>query len=366
MKIPFVDLHAQYLSVKTEMDAAMASVISETAFISGKYAEKFESAFGQYLGLPHVVACANGTDSLEILLQAMGVGSGDEVIVPAISWISTSEAVSTVGATPVFVDVDEFATIDVNLIEEAITENTKCIIPVHLYGQPADMPAIMKIAEKHKLLVLEDCAQAHGARINGQMVGTFGDASSFSFYPGKNLGAYGDAGGLATRNKDLAETCRMIANHGQKAKHQHFMEGRNSRMDGLQAAVLNVKLPHLDAWTDQRIENAGYYDSILNQEFVESFMVRDGARHVYHLYVIQTLDRDALMAHLEKEGVGVAIHYPTPLPFLECYKHFNFTEADFPIASHISKSILSLPMYPELGQEQMNRVAEVISNFFTA
>ena len=366
MEIPFVDLHAQYMSLKPEMDNALAAVIAETAFISGKHAAKFEKAFAEYLGLPHVVACANGTDTLEILLQAMGVGPGDEVIVPALSWISTSEAVSTVGGTPVFVDVDEFATINVKLIEDAITERTKVIIPVHLYGQPADMPAIMEIAAKHKLLVLEDCAQSHGARINGQMVGTFGTASSFSFYPGKNLGAYGDAGGLATNDQALAEKCRMIANHGQKAKHQHFIEGRNSRMDGLQAAVLNVKLPHLDTWTDKRIENAGYYDSILNQEFVESFMVRDGARHVFHLYVIQTMERDALKSHLEAHGISVGIHYPTPLPLLDCYKHLNFTEADFPIASHICQSILSLPMYPELTKEQIDRVAEVIEGFFTS
>lgn len=364
MNVPFVDLRAQYKGIQTQIDAAIARVIDQTAFIAGQEAAAFEAGFAEFLGLKHVIACANGTDSLEILLKAMEIGQGDEVIVPAISWISTSEAVSSVGATPVFVDVDEYATIDVRLIEEAITERTKAIIPVHLYGQAADMPAIMDLARKHGLKVLEDCAQSHGARINGQLTGTFGDAASFSFYPGKNLGAYGDAGAMATNDQGIAEKARMMGNHGQIRKHEHRMEGRNSRMDGLQAAILSVKLPHLASWSQQRRANADYYTSILNQEFIESPDVKSGAEHVFHLYVIQCLERDALMKHLEAAGIGVGIHYPTPLPLLDCYAHMGYTEEDFPTASHLSKCILSLPMYPELSKEQMDYVAEQIHTFF--
>jgi dTDP-4-amino-4,6-dideoxygalactose transaminase len=218
--IPFVDLNRQYLSIKSEMDDAIQSVINETAFIGGQRISEFENSFAQWLGTKHCIGCANGTDSIEILLNAMEVGTGDEVIVPAISWISTSEAVSSVGATPVFVDIHKDTyTIDISKLEKAITKDTKVIIPVHLYGQPADMMGILKIAEKHNLKVLEDCAQAHGAKINGQRVGTFGDAASFSFYPGKNLGAYGDAGGMVTNNDGIAKIARRIANHGQEGKH---------------------------------------------------------------------------------------------------------------------------------------------------
>ena len=239
MKIPFVDLYAQYVSIKPDIDAAIEKTIKNSSYIGGQAVKDFEKAFASYLGLSNVIACANGTDSIEILLQSFGVGKGDEVIVPAASWISTSEAVSSVGATPVFVDIEaEYYTINPALIEAAITPKTKAIIPVHLYGHPADMPAIMKIAEKHKLVVIEDCAQSHGARINGQIVGSFGNAASFSFYPGKNLGAYGDAGAMATNDDAVAEKARMIANHGQKGKHHHIMEGRNTRHDGLQAAIL--------------------------------------------------------------------------------------------------------------------------------
>lgn len=366
MKIPFVDLHAQYLGLKEELDAAIHHVIDQTAFISGKQAAQFEADFANFLGLNHVIACANGTDSLEILIRAMGVGPGDEVIVPAISWISTSEAVSSLGAEPIFVDVDEYALMNTGHIEDAISERTKMIIPVHLYGQPADMEEIMKIAQKHKLLVLEDCAQAHGASINGKKVGTFGDAASFSFYPGKNLGAYGDAGAMATNNEALAQKARMIANHGQIKKHEHVLEGRNSRMDGIQAAVLKVKLPHLMDWSLARRQNAAYYTKILDQEFIESPAVKENMGHVFHLYVIQTLDRDGLMEHLEQNDIGVGIHYPTPLPLLDCYKHLGFTEADFPVAAHLCKSILSIPMYPELTEEQMDKVAHCIHEYFTA
>lgn len=359
--IPFVDLKAQYQSIQSEINAAIQQVISETAFISGKYAKQFESDFAAFLGVEHCIACANGTDSLEILLQAMGVGAGDEVIVPAISWISTSEAVSTVGAQPVFVDVHpEYYTMDLSKVEAKITDKTKAIIPVHLYGQAVDMVTLMAIAQKHNLKVLEDCAQAHGARFNGQLVGTFGDCASFSFYPGKNLGAYGDAGGMVTNNPEIARVARMIANHGQEGKHNHLMEGRNSRMDGLQAAILSIKLKHIDSWTDARISRAAAYNRLLADKGIVLPKVIEEGKHVYHLYVIRTANRDDLLQALKAKNIGVAIHYPTALPFLKCYESLGHTAEDFPVAHQLTQEILSLPMFAELTQEHMEFVANNI------
>lgn len=365
MNVPFVDLKAQYQTIKSEIDAAVEKVISETAFISGGYAKTFEEGFQQFANLNHVIACANGTDSLEILLKARGIGAGDEVIVPAVSWISTSEAVSAVGATPVFVDItaDNY-TIDPALIEEKISSKTKAIIPVHLYGNPADMNEIMAIAKKHDLFVLEDCAQAHGATIDGKLVGTFGNSASFSFYPGKNLGAYGDAGAMATSDEELAKVCRMIANHGQTVKHKHLIEGRNSRMDGLQAAILSVKLKYLNEWTDKRIENAKIYDEFLGNSAVQIPQIKSNYKHVFHLYVIQSENRDELKNHLESRGIETAIHYPTALPFLDAYEARNFRREDFPVAAEFTGRILSLPMYPELTTEMIKYVSESIIQFF--
>lgn len=359
--IPFVDLKAQYQTIQGEIDAAIKNVIAETAFIAGKYAKQFEQDFSAYLGVEHCIACANGTDSLEILLKAMGVGIGDEVIVPAISWISTSEAVSTVGAKPVFVDVHpDYYTIDLSKIEEKINANTKAIIPVHLYGQPVDMIQLMNIAKKHNLKVLEDCAQAHGARFNGQLVGTFGDCASFSFYPGKNLGAYGDAGGMVTNDAEIARIARMIANHGQEGKHNHLMEGRNSRMDGIQAAILSIKIKYIEQWTSARIKNAATYHDLLADKDIIRPQVLENGKHVYHLYVIRSNNRDALMAELKEKGVGVAIHYPTALPFLKCYEGLGHTATDFPVAHQVTQEILSLPMFAELEQDGMEYTASLI------
>lgn len=365
--IPFVDLTAQYQSIKEELDAAMQSVIDKTAFIGGDYAAQFEKEFAAYLGIEHCVACANGTDSLEILLRVLGVGPGDEVIVPAISWISTSEAVSGLGGTPIFVDIDPtYYTIDLDQLEAAITERTKVIIPVHLYGQAVDMPRLMKIANQHGIKVLEDCAQAHGAAIAGQKIGTFGHCASFSFYPGKNLGAYGDAGGMVTNDKEIATIARRIANHGQEGKHNHLMEGRNSRMDGLQAAVLSVKLPHLEQWTEARIANAQQYDALLAESGLELPTVLDKSRHVFHLYVVRSQERDALMQRLKDNNIGTAIHYPTALPFLECYKDRGYQVQDFPVAHRVTQEILSLPMFAELTKEQQEEVAACIRTLTVA
>lgn len=363
MKIPFVDLKAQYTSLLPEINAAMMHIINNTAFISGESAAKFEQGFSSYLGMKHTIACANGTDSLEILLKTMGIGSGDEVLVPAISWISTAESVTTAGGTPVFVDVDDDLLIDLNLIEQHITPRTKAIIPVHLYGNPVDMNRIMEIAEKHGLFVLEDCAQSHAATIHGKKAGTFGHASSFSFYPGKNLGAYGDAGAMVTDNDEIARIARAIANHGQEGKHNHLLEGRNSRMDGIQAAVLNTKLPHLEQWTTMRIHNAHIYNDLLQSSVVKP-RERAGYKHVYHLYVIQHENREELAMRLKEKGIDTAVHYPVPMPFMPCYSRFNHSEIDFPNAAKIAKRILSLPMYAELSQEQIAYVAEHVNAYY--
>ena len=362
--IPFVDLHRQYEKIKSEIDQAITDVIRVTAFIGGKRISEFETAFANWLGVKHCIGCANGTDSIEILLQAMGIGVGDEVIVPAISWISTSEAVSSVGATPVFVDIDpETFTIDTTLIEKALSSKTKAIIPVHLYGHPADMISIMQIAEKHGLKVIEDCAQAHGAKINGQNIGAFGDAASFSFYPGKNLGAYGDAGGMVTNSDEIARIARLIANHGQEGKHNHLIEGRNSRLDGMQAAILSVKLPHLENWVTARNTVAKLYLSEVKNDEIQLPVIRENNTHAWHLYVIRTENRDDLKEYLYENGVETAIHYPTALPFLTCYANRNFKESDFPIASAYQTQILSLPMFPELTQQEQNKVIQLLNDF---
>lgn len=361
MKIPFVDLKAQYQSIKSEIDSAIANVIAETAFISGKYAKAFEEEFAAYIGVKHCISCANGTDSIEILLKAMGIGQGDEVIVPANSWISTSEAVTTVGATPIFVDIlPDYYTIDPSKIEEKITPRTKAIIPVHLYGLPAEMDDIMAIARKYGLKVLEDCAQSHGATYKGKMTGTFGDCASFSFYPGKNLGAYGDAGAMVTNDDEIARIARLIANHGQPRKNEHEIEGRNSRLDGIQAAVLSVKLRYLESWTEARRRNAALYRKYLAGSCVVLPKEPSYSRHVYHLFVVRVANRERVIEELKMEGVETGIHYPTPLPLLKAYSRFGYTPKDFPVAASQMGKILSLPMYPELTEEMIAFIAKKI------
>lgn len=364
MQIPFVDLHAQYLVLKPEIDEAIASVIRETAFIGGKYVTRFEESFAADYGVSHCISVANGTDAIYIALKMMGIGPGDEVITTAHSWISTSEAVTQTGARPVFVDVDEYYTIDAKNIEAAVTPRTRCVIPVHLYGQPADMTAITALCKKHGLKLLEDCAQAHYAEWKGQRVGTFGDVATFSFYPGKNLGAYGDAGAILTNDEALATKMRMYANHGALKKHHHFMEGINSRLDGLQAAILSAKLPHIHKWTEQRRAVAGMYDKALAPiAGVNIPKLHEHANHVYHLYVIQVENRDALMKHLAERGIQTAVHYPVALPLMPAYAYQESNAATIPIASRNQDRILSLPIYPELTQPMVDAVANAIADF---
>jgi dTDP-4-amino-4,6-dideoxygalactose transaminase len=364
MKVPFVDLHAQYLSIKPEVDAAIAEVIANSAFIRGPHVEAFEQAWANTLGIKHCVSCANGTDALYIAMKGLRIKPGDEVITTAHSWISTSETITQAGARVVFCDTDcDTFTIEPTLIEAKITSRTVGIIPVHLYGHACDMDAIMAIARKHSLWVIEDCAQAHLARYKGRLVGTFGNAATFSFYPGKNLGAYGDAGCLVTNDDRLADWMATYARHGGKG--EHVIEGVNSRMDGLQAAILNVKLPHLPRWTDARRDVAAKYDELLAG--IDDLIVprvADNCDHVYHLYVVRTENRDALKKYLADAGISTVLNYPKALPFYPAYAYLNHRAGDFPIAHSNQSRILSLPIFPELNFEMIACVANRIKSFF--
>jgi dTDP-4-amino-4,6-dideoxygalactose transaminase len=367
MKIPFVDLKAQYLSIKDEIDHAISTVISETSFIGGFHVNNFEQEFQNKYGVNHCISCANGTDSLYIIMKMLGIGSGDEVITVANSWISTSETISQTGATPVFVDCeDDFFTINVNEIEAKITENTRAIIPVHLYGQMCDMDKLIEISKKHSIFLIEDCAQSHFSKFNNVKAGLHGHAASFSFYPGKNLGAYGDAGAIITNNDSFAESFKMFARHGALVKHKHIIEGINSRMDGLQAAILSVKLKRIEDWTRQRQENAKKLTHALNGiENIKTPAIRENSEHSFHLYVIQAENRDGLAEFLKSRGIEVAIHYPTPLPLLPAYEKYNYKSEDFPVASNLSNYILSLPLYPELSEGAINYIASSIKEFYS-
>lgn len=366
MNVPFNDLHAQYLALKFEIDAAIAGTIENSAFVRGPAVEAFEENFAKLIGVDHCVSCANGTDALYIAMHALGVKSGDEVIVPAHSWISTSETVTQAGGKVVFCDTrDVDFTIDVDAIEAKITDKTVGIIPVHLYGHPVQIEDVMRIAKKHNLWVIEDCAQAHLATYNGTNVGQFGDIATFSFYPGKNLGAMGDAGALVTNDDQFARRAARFARHGGLVKGIHEIEGINSRLDGMQAAILNVKMPYLVDWTKKRqnvsetylhqLEDVG--DLILPQSHPR-------ASHVWHLFVIRTKQRDALKAHLAENKIQTVINYPVALPFLEAYAHQNNTIEDFPTAYGHQNDILSLPIFPDMTPEQISLVVNGVKSFF--
>lgn len=360
MKAPFVDLHAQYLTIKGEIDAAIAKVIRDSAYIRGPQVDAFEIAWASVVGIKYCISCANGTDAIYIAMKGLGIKPGDEVITTAHSWISTSETITQAGGKVVFCDTQpDYFTIDPKQIEEKITPRTVGIIPVHLYGQAADMDAIMAIARKHKLWVIEDCAQAHLAEYKGKQVGTFGNAATFSFYPGKNLGAYGDAGCLVTNDQCLAEWCSAYSRHGGKG--EHTMEGINSRLDGIQAAILNVKLPYLPAWTRARQKIAADYDSFLTGVHdLELPKVAPGRSHVYHLYVIKTARREALMKHLKDSNISTVLNYPKALPFYPAYSYLGHKPEDFPNAFSDQSRILSIPIFPEMTNETVRFVASEI------
>jgi dTDP-4-amino-4,6-dideoxygalactose transaminase len=359
MIVPFVDLKAQYASIKSEIDAAVERVLTNASFIGGKDVTDFEVAFANFQKSSYCISCGNGSDAIEIALEALGIGAGDEVIVPSYTWMSTASSVSRMGATPIFVDVHpEYYTMDASRIEEKISISTKAIIPVHFYGLPADMHSIRAIADSYGLKIIEDCAQAHGAEINGQRVGTFGDLAIFSFFPSKNLGAFGDGGCIITQSNEHADRCRQIARLGQEGKHNHVSIGRNSRLDTLHAAVLNVKLAHLEEWTESRRENARYYLDLLADSEITLPTEPEGYRHVYHVFMIQVNQRDGLRSELLKLGIQTQLHYPLPLTATPVF----FSKEDFPVSNSMSSRMISLPMFAELDKGQMEFVAESILN----
>ncbi len=366
MQIPFVDLYAQYKSIKPQIDSAIENVIRDTAFIGGKYVKAFEQQFSEHYGLKHVIGCGNGTDSLYILMKMLGIGEGDEVITVANSWISSSETISQTGARPVFVDAHpEYFSMDETKLEAAITNKTKAVIAVHLQGQMSAIDVINDICKKRNIHLIEDCAQSHFSELKGTRAGHVGIAASFSFYPGKNLGAYGDAGCIATNDEALATKCRMYANHGAIVKHQHQIEGINSRLDGMQAAILSAKLSFITEWTAKRIENAHLYNKHLQGiQQIKTPAVRPGSKHTYHLYVILAEKRNELMGFLKQQQIETFIHYPTALPNLPAYKYLGHTPEDFPVATALQSQILSLPMYPELDESGIRHVADCIRTFY--
>ncbi len=360
MKVAFVDLKGQYQSIRGEIDRAIREVIERSAFIKGPFVTQFEQSFAAFVGVEHCIGVGNGTDALFVTLKALGIGSGAEVICPANSFVATSEAVTQAGAQVIFVDCDPGTrNIDVSKLVPAITQKTRAIIPVHLYGQPADMGPILDIARQHDLRVVEDAAQAHGAQYHGGQVGTFGDAACFSFYPGKNLGAYGDGGAVVTGDPRLAERVRMWANHGRKDKYDHEFGGTNSRLDGLQAAILSVKLKHLPDWIDRRRAAASRYDRAFESR-LETPRVLENAMAVYHLYVVLVDDRDRVRASLAERGIATRVHYPIPLPSLEAYKHLGHTASDFPVATADAPRLLSLPMHEMMEDAQVDHVVESV------
>ncbi len=362
MKIPLVDLKAQYASIKEEIDDAVRGVLHETDFIGGSAVSGFEKDFAESCGTRFAVGVANGTDAIFLALKALKVGPGDEVIVPVNTFIATAEAVSATGAHPVFVDCDpDTHTISPKGIEEAITKHTKAVIPVHLYGLPADMEAIRAIARSHDVTIIEDAAQAHGATYQKKPVGGLGSVACFSFYPAKNLGAYGDAGAITTDDESLANTIRMLGNHGRKDKYEHLVEGYNSRLDTLQAAILRVKLRHLESWTRLRQQHAAAYSRLLAGSTDIALPVTPADRtHAFHLYVVRVRDRDTVRKNLASAGIATGIHYPIPLHLQPAYASHPDSQRTFPVAERDSAEVLSLPLYPELTGEQIHHVVQTL------
>lgn len=362
--VPFVDLKTQYLALKKEIDPAIHKVMAKADFILGQEVELFEKEFSHFSGAVYGIGVASGTEALYLSLLALGIGSGDEVITAANTFVATVLPISYTGARPVLVDIDkETYNIDIALIRKAITRKTKAIIPVHLYGQPLDMDPIMKIAKEYNLKVIEDACQAHGAEYKGKKVGGIGDVGCFSFYPGKNLGAYGDGGMVLTNNEKVAQKIRMLRNYGSQTKYYHDFKGFNSRLDTIQAAILMVKLRRLEQWNEARRKHALKYNELLKESDVTTPIERGYARHVYHLYVIRVKDRDKLLEHLKGRGIFTGIHYPIPVHLLDAYRDLGYKEGEFPVTEKCSKEILSLPMFPELTEEQIEYVSKNILCF---
>ncbi len=362
MKIPFVDLKSQYISIKKEIDPAILNVLENTSFILGKAVADFEQEFGKIHDVKYCYGVSSGTDGNHLVLWALGVKQGDEVIIPVNTFIATAWGATLCGAKPVFVDCEENSyNIDPSKVEEKITSRTKAIVAVHLYGQPADMDPLREIAERHNIALVEDCAQAHLAEYKGKKVGGLSKAASFSFYPGKNLGAYGEAGAVVTNNSELASKFKMMRDHGTNTKYYHDISGHNYRMEGIQGAVLGVKMRYIKNWTETRRQHSSTYNKHL-KDIGSIITPREMtyAKHVYHLYVIRTKHRDKLQKHLESKGIATGLHYPIPLHLQKVFSDLGYHKGDFPIAECVAEEMLSLPMYPELNDEQIQYVCDAI------
>ncbi|HEX2855284.1 MAG TPA: DegT/DnrJ/EryC1/StrS family aminotransferase [Opitutaceae bacterium] len=367
MKVPYFDLPAQIRGIRPELDAAIARTLDNCSFCLGPEVVQFEKDFANYCGAQHAIGFNSGTSALHVAVLLLNLGPGDEVITTPQTFVATSWALAYAGVKPVFVDVDEATmNLDPALIERAITPRTKAVMPVHLYGHPFDADAILEICRRHKLPLIEDAAQAHGARYKGKVTGTFGDVSGYSFYPGKNLGACGEAGALVTNRADYATRARSLREHGSSVRYYHEEVGFNYRMEGMQGAVLNVKLRHLPAWTAARRRIAHRYHALLADTPLRLPREAAWAESVYHLYVVRHPRRDDLRAHLEKQGVGTALHYPLPLHLQKCFANLGYKAGDFPVAERAARECLSLPIYPELTDAQQDCVAQQVREFFKA
>jgi dTDP-4-amino-4,6-dideoxygalactose transaminase len=368
MKVPMLDLSEQYQQLKSEILAVLDEVMSSSRFILGDQVKKLESDIASYSNVKHGIGCGNGSDAIHIALQAAGVGPGDEVITTAFTFFATGGSIVRTGAKPVFVDIDPVTfNIDPKKIEAAITEKTKAIVPVHLYGQMADMDAIVEIAQKHQLAIIEDAAQAIGAKYKGKSVGELGTAATYSFFPTKNLGAYGDGGMIVTNDDELAEKCRVIRVHGSKPKYYHHILGYNSRLDEMQAAILNVKFPHLNKWSELRRKHADTYTRLLKEKVGDIIVTPVESKdcyHVFHQYTIRAPKRDELQAFLKENGIATMIYYPLPLHLQPVFKDLGYKEGDLPEAEKAAKEALSLPMFPELKEEQQEYVVSKIAEFY--
>lgn len=362
MKVPFVDLSAIHKPLEQEFNVVFQRVLERSSFILGPEIKHFEDAFAAYLGAEQCITVNNGTTALHLVLAAMGIGAGDEVITVPNTFIATAEAVSAVGATPVFVDVDPVSfTMDPALVEKAITNRTKAILPVHLYGQCADLDPLLAVAKHHNLFVIEDACQAHGSEYKGRKAGTIGIAGCFSFYPGKNLGALGEGGAIATNDASLAQKLRMLRDHGSLRKYEHSLPGFNFRLEGLQGGFLTVKLPHLDGWNNERRQIASFYNEKLRDANLTLPVEMPYGKHVYHLYILQLDNRDEVKQQLAEKRIDTGLHYPVPLHLQDAYRDLGYKKGDFPVSERLSQNILSLPMYPGLSIEAAEYVVSTLA-----
>ncbi|TCP65931.1 DegT/DnrJ/EryC1/StrS family aminotransferase [Baia soyae] len=364
-KIPLLDLKAQFATIREEVLAAVENVFESGAYILGPEVKALEKEVAEYIGVKHAIGVANGTDALVLTLDAMGVGPGDEVITTPFTFFASAETVSQVRGTPVFVDVDpETYNLDIEQLKAKITDKTKVIIPVHIFGQPANMDELRAIAEEKGIYILEDAAQAMGSQFQGQMIGSWGDAATYSFFPTKNLGGYGDGGMVVTNNDELAQKIRILRVHGSSPKYYHSMIGYNSRLDEIQATALRIKLRHLDQWNDARREKATIYNELLKDTPLVTPYEAPDRKHIYHLYIVQAEQRDELMKYLGEHGISTGVYYPVPLHLQEVYKDLGQGEGSMPVSEYLSKRTFALPLYPELSHEDMNYIVDTIKKFY--